>query len=585
MSGFPDDAVTRSTFRKAGFCDWGRDGVIWDVETLVMKIFQTLTISMQTQVAFILVVLMMGCGEDELGSDKENGFRQSSYQSSYHGPTMTPYTGGNVAYHSYTGSGISPSYSSFTPPYYGWVAQPQMTNGGMVLMSPSVGGYNRPNLNVLHDYASRINGRRAELDRLLHELNREQHNFNVELQNVAAHFEESRRAVAMEYNSLNSLMRSVAPIQLNNPPEGVYVNAYTYPQVQWGNPNSFTNYGTMQPFVYTIPQAQPVAQTVVMITSTPNPPIELMTVTTAWSSPTSSIVPSVASAAINHPIIPDNGLFISSLLQYIETCLSLVRVSAAGSNLVAQLERIKSSVLSIRGVTDTDASERLVTLSREVNDMLPRINALPRKTISEVWIDPLRVSSRDERTKLDRLVQQEMSVTVSVSDSAGLRDEEIHIESSIPNMFTIASNARTSHHRLKVLLDSKSMQLKLVAVCHQREFHKHSEKERWFFAFTCDVQGSAIRALADPGRNRLTQSILKVVCHSKEFARRLVLEKIHREDRCRLSKWSTIARGVPEPRFSKFDRRGREIWRSLLDRRGCFGPDESSIHSRCNTKP
>jgi hypothetical protein len=281
--------------------------------------------------------------------------------------------------------------------------------------------------------------------------------------------------------------------------------------------------------------------------------------------------------------LPDFGYFISALLQYIDTSLQLVRSSLSGQQLEMELQEIRANVESLRGSTSTNLAESLQAISNRINLLLPRINVLPRRTISEVWIDPLRVTSREERNQLDRLVQQETTTKVTVADS-GHRDEEINIQSSIPNMFTVAKNAATSHHRLKVLWDARSKQIKLVVICNHREFKKHSDKPRWFFAFTCWERNSSIGALMERGRNDLTQAVLKVVCHSKEFARRLVLDRSQRESRCLISKWSGIANGIPEPPFARFDRRGKYIWKSLIDGRDCFDREESRIHSTCSTK-
>lgn len=533
---------------------------------------------MHRQVAILLVILLVGCDDNHVDTAPKREHGTGSPPSSLLGAARPGYHGGNAAYHRYTGTDIYPvnpvgaeNARWVQPPLFdgslrGWSYAPMQTRAV-------------PNLNALNDYSARINARRIELDRLLHELDREQQYFNAELGRVAAEYEDSRRAISLEYNSLNSIMRAVAPTQLNNPPEGVYVNAY--PQVPWIASNPFVQRGIIQPFIHTVPpQIYPVQPTVVT-PAIPTPQLEVSSVT---SVPPTPLVVTENTAVPIQTVIPDFGLFISSLLQFIDTCISLVSLSTSRSNLETELLRIRSSVLSLRASGEVDVGGKLASLAREVNSLLPKINALPRRTVSEVWIDPLRVSSRDERNKLDRLVQQEAKETVSLSQS-GFGTEEVNIESSIPNMFTIAGTARTSHHRLKVLWDVKSKQVKLVAVCHRREFHRNSDKPRWFFAFTCDDHGGSMRALADPGRNHLTQAVLKVVCHSKEFARRLVLESVHREDRCMISKWSTIAQGLGEPKFSKLDRHGRNIWRSLIERRGCFDSDESRIHSRCNSKP
>ena len=521
---------------------------------------------------------MEGCNDEYGRSENVKDDAKKADKHSVFDTHGYPYTGANAAYHSYTGTGMSPM-NIHNHHYLQWAHQPP--HHGFIPFGdvPHRSVYVVPNLDTLNGYSSRVNARRLELERLLHELDREQQGFNSELNRIAATYDDSRRAIAMQYNALNSIMRSVAPIQLHNPPEGVYVNAY--PLVPWNPSSPYVKGGLIQPFVPSVAsQITPVSSVVTMpVTPVPQPEIVVL--------PSPPPAPSVVVGTLvapTQPIMPDFALFIQALLQFIETCLSLVRLSSSGNNLETELDRIRSSVLSLRGITDSGAGGRLVSLSQEVNSLLPRINALPRKTISEVWIDPLRVSSRDERNKLDQLVIQEARSTVSVSQG-GIRDEEINIQSSIPNMFTIATNARTSHHHLKVLWDVKSRQLKLVAVCHRREFQKHSDKPRWFFAFTCDDQGGSMKALTDPGRNHMAQSVLKVVCHSKEFARRLVLESVHREDRCRISKWSTIAQGLGEPKFSKLDRNGRSIWRSLVEHRGCFDRDESKLHSRCNTNP
>ena len=546
---------------------------------------------MQLCIAIFLGLLIGGCNDDDTSWSRAESMGVASSQQQSPGSIPHSSYPAEVAYHRYTGTGsISPFMQGRDSSLAIWPNSAHAHYGYPVqaMMAPRwTHMYDTHNHHALHDHASRINARRNELNQVLKELDRDQQNFQLALSSAANGLEESRRVIAMEYDSLNSFMRSVAPVQWSYPPETVYVNAYPHAQMPLFQSSPFMHGGSIQPFMGiqsvvkpTVPPvsssqlSQPTPVTVTEV-NTPSPVV--------YTTSTTPIVPPQPVLVQQQSQIQpqDFGTFISALLQFIETGLSLVRLSTTGKHLEAELERIKMRVMALNGTPDMiNMGLTLQSLAAEVNLLLPQINALPRRTISEVWIDPLRVSSRTERDRLDQLVQQESVIKVAVSEPEQ-REEEINVLSSIPNMFVVATNAKTSHHRLKVLWDIRSKQLKLVAVCHQREFRKHSEKARWFLAFTCDDTGTSMRALLDRGHNLLAQSVLKVVCHSKELARRLVLDTNFRADRCFISKWANLAQGIPEPKFSRLDRFGKGAWKSLAERRGCFDTDESRISRTC----
>jgi hypothetical protein len=281
-------------------------------------------------------------------------------------------------------------------------------------------------------------------------------------------------------------------------------------------------------------------------------------------------------------VITDHSAHIASLVQFVDTCVLIAKQSPShGTPIVMKLQTIRSGITTLVP-TDASTGSLLTSFASQVNSLLPSLNALPKKTVSEVWIDPLRISSRDERDKLDSLVMQETTGNVEVTNAGG-NDEEVNIATSIPNMFSVVSNKATTNHRLKVLRDHKSRQIKVIATCNYRRFKRHSEKERWFFSFTCDDSSSSLVALTDSGKNSLTKSVLKVVCHSKELAKRLILEKQNRDNRCHMNKWTDIARSIPEPKFFALDFDGKRAWRGLVDGTGCFNKDEALIHSHCKS--
>jgi hypothetical protein len=446
----------------------------------------------------------------------------------------------------------------------------------------------------------------------MRDLENEQRTFQSELAAINAEYDENKRIVAMEYESYYNSLRNVAAMQVNYPPEVMYVNAY--PPTTYATPQIITQ-GIIQPFQYiSPPQALVVAQQTPVLQQPSLLPqsTQVMPVVNIDINTPTLLQPSVAPQIlvtfpppteppavivetptlppqpiiVNLPptvapqLVPDHTGHIASLNQFIDTCVSIAKQSPShGSLILGKLQTIRSGIGALLP-TDPSTGIMLNSFSSQVNALLPSINALPRKTVSEVWIDPIRVSSRGERDKLDKLVVQETSGVVEITNARG-NDEEVNIATSIPNMFSLVSNKATRNHRLKVFRDHKSRQIKIIATCFHRRFKRHSQKERWFFSYTCDDTSTSLLALTDSGRNDLTKSVLKVVCHSKDFAKRLILEKPNRDIRCHLNKWTDIARGLSDPKFFALDYGGKKAWRSLVDGSGCFNRDEALINSRC----
>ena len=183
------------------------------------------------------------------------------------------------------------------------------------------------------------------------------------------------------------------------------------------------------------------------------------------------------------------------------------------------------------------------------------------KSNLEVWVDPESVSSVAEQRRLDQLVLQETRARVSLGSNA-------------PSLFSMKSNRDSRQNKVRVFHEEKTGDIKLMATCGYKRFRKHAG-ERFFLSFTCSSTSSSFSVLSGD----LLESVMHVVCRSKQFARKLVLKQ--QMNRCAISQWWRIAEGIDVPKFSKFDRKGKRAWNALKAGSGCFSKNESNILSTC----
>ena len=402
--------------------------------------------------------------------------------------------------------------------------QPPLPFGGSSLpqVDPS-------RLENLQQSAGRINDKREDLKRVLAELDMEQRQYQTDLQTVNSDYERNKQVIVDEYSRYLQSLRSMAAFQVNYPRDQVYVNAY--------QGSTVSGVKDLNPFP--LPSSSPYS-----VAAAPSLTSSLLT--------TSSIVTTPAA-------VVDYTEYTSSLLSFIENCLSL---STSSPQITSELKTIKTEILA----SSQSSVSFLADRATRVNALLTQINKLPREsTLSEVWVDPQSVSGRADQVKLDQLVMQESKSKVALTGMA------------IPDLFSLANTQDTRAHRLKVFRDRKSRQIKLIATCFYKRFARH-RGERFFLAFTCPDTDNSFTALTATGKNRLSESALKVICHSKKFAKRLVLEA--KTTRCSISEWSVIVEGLSGDTKFK-DRSGKAAWNALKQGTGCFSKKDSEITSNC----
>ena len=491
--------------------------------------------------SLIGALLWEGCGEEGL-DELEGDRRRPRYP--------------NPAFHRFHGNADFAMNS--VKPEWQKMSSYQVSGG---MHSPPT--WSQPTVNParienLQSSAARINDRREDLKRVMEELDMEQREFQSELGSVNAEHENSKRQFMSEYTTYINSLRNMAAFQVSYPTDQVYVNAYS------GAASS----ASIRPapiLPITLPSPITPPSTISMSTG-----VDLPTLPAVPGLPT---LPSVSVAPA-----PDYSSYAATLLSFIETCSSLCKQSPTGGLIGGRLEKIRLDVAS-RQSSGTLSQESLTGYANSVNGLLAELNKLPRsKTISEVWVDPQLVSGKEDQRKLDQLVLQESTSKVALASFSS--DEELNSQSAIPNVFSLSQNKNSHNHRIKVFRDRKAGQIKLIATCHYKRFSKH-RGERFFLAFTCQDTNSSFGALADAGRNRLSESVLKVICHSKEFAKKLILNQEARIDRCNLSKWSSLAQGIGQPIYRRLDRGGRRAWAALQSGTGCFSRTEGEINANC----
>jgi predicted transglutaminase-like cysteine proteinase len=385
----------------------------------------------------------------------------------------------------------------------------------------------------VRDSHGRLYDRKEELNRVLHELEVDQRNYEESLRAVTMDYESTKQRLRVEMENHMNLMRNMASMQAAYPPESLYVNAYSAYQ------RTNAHEGLLKPFSATPP-------------------------------------------ALNFPApaLVDVSGYRDALLKFIDTCTTVASQARAGQAVVSQLNSSKAMAMA------ATTQDTLNSVASQVNALLSQINSLPRKTISEIWIDPSTIGSTEDRQKLNRLVLQETRSTVSANDRVFVDAGEINTATEVPQLFSVTSSQSSRHHKLKVFRDHKSNQIRIMATCNVKGFEStRSSLESWFFAFTCDDSSRSLTALAEKGTNYLARAVLKVVCHSKEFSKKLVLEPSNRVDRCSVGKWSAIANGIDSStNFKHLDKKGRRYWRMLTEGTGCFSTDDSSIGANCGSR-
>lgn len=426
---------------------------------------------------------------------------------------------------------------------------------------------------------TRINDRHDDLKRILHELELEKQNFEQGLSQARQEYDRSRQIIESEYGTYMARIKSLAAMQSSYSQEMVYVNAFS--PVPHMNSSPFVQHGYVQPFG--LPGSHQAStyspQTVVVQVGNgvqAFSPVGALNTETRRGAPPQ--LQSVTQAKGKPTLIADQQSVVGALTNFIDTCNQVASFSHAGSGVSHELMGLRSDILS-HETHHSISSDYLGKVTSSINALVPQINSLPRKTMVEVWIDPEHVASAEDRRKLDRLVVEEARSSVTLPSSPG-SDEMTSCE--IPNIFSLSVHKSSRNHRLRIFKDTRNRQIKLVATCGYRNF-KRSEGERYFLSFTCDDTSRSFSELASHTRRSiLAKSVLKVVCHSKELARKLIFDDTGRVSRCSLSKWSELANGVPRPHFASFDSKGKGIWNMLHYGEGCFTKYESAINSSCS---
>ena len=492
----------------------------------------------------------------------------------YHGPPQYMQN-----YHQYNPHIQAYSYQHRFP-----VAQKPTVYSQPIRSPPMAAMYDPRQLAGLQTTVSRINDRRGDLNRVLHELDLDQRNFQAELSSVNSQFESSKQRIMSEYQDYLQSVQSMAAMQVSYPPEVIYVNAQPPPSLQpilMSSP--YVQQGIIQPMALPPPppapimvQAPPPPAQIIVEVPTVAPQIVYVTQPTAAPTPQAPQVVYVTPA----PVMMDYSSYIASMIQFLDTCAIVASQSSSGGSISSQLASMRSEVVGHQA-SNTATLEYLSTVTSRVNALLGRINSLPRKTVSEVWIDPEMVGSEVDQKKIDQLVVQESGSKVSMNTSPWNEDLT---KVEIPNLFSLSVRRHSRNHRVKIFKDVKSKQIKLVATCGFRNFKKGSG-ERFFFSFTCEDSSRSFTAMADPKRrNKLAMVVLKTVCHSKDLAKKLVLDPTGKANRCSLSKWSELAAGMSRPKFFSLDFKGKRIWKMLEQGGGCFSKNESEINSSCSSR-
>ncbi len=481
------------------------------------------------------IIALQGCSDDDdvhiYGRENRNQYdSRRDRQSAYHG-----YVGPSQDSFMFRGQHADMSAYPFTPR----VPPPRMPE-----MDPRY-------MANLQGAQSRLDDRRDELNRVLHELDVDQRNYEESLRAVSVEYESTKERMRMEMDAYMNLMRNMASLQNSYPTSAVYANAFP-PANYYSRP--YVSDGLIKPFAI------------------PSPPI--VTATTQVT-PTTPIAAPVTSAT---PVLDLSG-YKDALTKFTDTCIVVAGQSRSGASIVSQLQAWKAAI------STSTSQESLNAIASQINGILTQINNLPRKTVSEVWIDPTQVGSSSDRQKLNQLVRQEMESRVALNEPAMSTDGEVNSGSEIPRMFSYAASQSSRHHKLKVFRDFQSQQIRISATCNYRGFKSDSERdEHWYLSFTCDDSSKSLVVLGEKGRNRLSKAVLKVLCHSKEFSRRLVVDRNNRSDRCSIGKWREIAKGVGSAKYSWNDRSGKKYWKMLMEGSECFNKDEASINSNCGSK-
>lgn len=394
----------------------------------------------------------------------------------------------------------------------------------------------------------------------MHELDVDQRNYEESLRAVSVEYESTKERMRLEMDAYMNLRRNMASLQATYPTSALYANAYP-PANYYSRP--YVTDGLIKPFE--LPPST-------MVIPPPVPPAPIAPIAPFPSATLAPIVTPPAS-------IVDLTGYKDALTKFADTCIIVAGQSRTGGTLVSQLQSWKSAI------PVSPSQESLNAIASQINNIIPQINTLPRKTVTEIWIDPTQVGSSSDREKLNQLVRQEMESRVALNEPAMSSEGEINTGSEIPRMFSFSASQNSRHHKLKVFRDFQSKQIRLSATCNFRGFNKDSEKdEHWYLSFTCDDAAKSLVVLGEKGRNRLSKAVLKVLCHSKEFSRKLVLERTNRSDRCSIGKWSDLAKGIGNANYSWNDRSGKKYWKMLMDGSDCFSKDDDSINANCGKK-
>ena len=261
--------------------------------------------------------------------------------------------------------------------------------------------------------------------------------------------------------------------------------------------------------------------------------------------------------------------YTANLRKFIEFCIS----RAAG----AEQEVLRSLGASMLNRNESQFDrDTLAGIVEKVNSVISSLNiaiqGLPsRESMSlDVWIDSSQVQDRKDKKKLNRLFFEERKKRQHSSTPL------VPLQGDIPSLYSLTVHRHSRHNRLRVFRNIQLHKVKIVGICE-------AGKDPYMFSFECDDSSRSILLLVDSRRqNKVADAVLKVTCHAKAFAKRLVDDPLARADRCFLSKWSGIAATESiEPQLGLTDRKAKRAFHQLKNGDGCFAKEELDIDIDC----
>jgi hypothetical protein len=261
--------------------------------------------------------------------------------------------------------------------------------------------------------------------------------------------------------------------------------------------------------------------------------------------------------------------YANNLRKFFDLCLS----RATG----AELDILRSLGASMVDQNRTELNpEVLARMVTEMNSLLPVLNKAYQgmghgnSTSLDVWVDTSQVQSRKDRKKLKRLFFEERKKREHSSPAL------VSMQGDIPSLYSLTVHRHSRHNRLRVFRNLRLHKVKIVGVCE-------AGKDPYMFSFECDDSIRSMLLLGDTRRqNNVADAVLKITCHDKGIAKRLVNDPLARTDRCFLSKWSNIAATEAiDHKVGLTDRKAKRAFRQLKTGEGCFAKDEFDIEIDC----